>query len=89
MLNNIKTALRITTTAFDSELQTLIDACITEMQALGVKAAYDDTEDPQIITAVIAYCKWQFGNNEDAERWEGIYHTKLGQLKIMKGYRES
>lgn len=88
MLNAIKLALRISTNAFDSEIQTLIDAAIAEMAGLGVTAATSTTTDPQIISAVIAYCKWQFGNNEDADRWRDIYHIKLGQLKTMSGYTD-
>lgn len=88
MLNAIKLALRISTNAFDSEIQTLIDAAIAEMAGLGVTAATSTTTDPQIISAVVAYCKWQFGNNEDADRWRDIYHIKLGQLKTMTGYTD-
>lgn len=88
MLNAIKLALRIATNAFDSEIQTLIDAAIAEMAGLGVTAATSTTTDPQIISAVAAYCKWQFGNNEDADRWWDIYHIKLGQLKTMTGYTD-
>lgn len=88
MLNAIKLALRIATNAFDSEIQILIDAAIAEMAGLGVTAATSTTTDPQIISAVIAYCKWQFGNNEDADRWRDIYHIKLGQLKTMSGYTD-
>ena len=88
MLNAIKLALRIATNAFDSEIQTLIDAAIAEMAGLGVTAATSTTTDPQIISAVIASCKWQFGNNEDADRWRDIYHIKLGQLKTMTGYTD-
>ena len=88
MLAKIKLALRISTNAFDTEIQTLIDAAISEMHGLGVTAATDDTTDPQIISAVVAYCKWLFGNNEDADRWRDIYHVKLGQLKTMTGYTD-
>lgn len=88
MLNAIKLALRISTNVFDSEIQTLIDAAILEMNGLGVTAATADTTDPQIISAVIAYCKWLFGSNEDADRWRDIYHVKLGQLKAMTGYTD-
>lgn len=88
MLAAVKLALRITTTAFDSEIQMLIDAAIAEMNGLGVTAATADTTDPQIISAVIAYCKWLFGSNEDADRWRDIYHVKLGQLKAMTGYTD-
>lgn len=88
MLEQIKLALRITTDAFDEEIQTLIDAAIAEMQGLGVTASVEGSEDPQIVTAVVAYCKWQFGANEDADRWRDIYHIKLAQLKTMTGYTD-
>lgn len=88
MLEQIKLALRITTDAFDEEIQMLIDAAIAEMQGLGVTASVEGSEDPQIVTAVVAYCKWQFGANEDADRWRDIYHTKLAQLKTMTGYTD-
>ena len=88
MLAKIKLALRISTNAFDTEIQTLIAAAILEMYKLGVVTAVEDTQDPQIISAVVAYCKWQFGNNEDADRWRDIYHIKLGQLKTMTGYTD-
>lgn len=43
---------------------------------------------PQVLQAIIAYCKWQFGFNGDAERWEAIYHEKLAQLKTMTGFTD-
>lgn len=88
MLEQIKLALRITTDAVDEEIQTLIDAAIAEMRGLGVTASVEGSEDPQIVTAVVAYCKWQFGANEDADRWRDIYHNKLAQLKTMTGYTD-
>ena len=86
MLDIVKLALRISTNAFDGEISDLISAAILEMNHLGVTAATEDTEDPQIVSAVIAYCKWLFGANEDADRWRDVYHIKLGQLKAMSGY---
>ena len=85
MLNIVKLALRITTSAFDDEIQYLIDACTNEMNALGVEVAFSESTDPQIVQAVISYCKWQFGANPDADRWRDIYHEKLAQLKMMSG----
>jgi len=45
-------------------------------------------DSPQILTAIIAYCKWKFGDNENADRWENIYHEKLAQLKTMTGFTD-
>lgn len=88
MLNQVKLALRISTDAFDAEINSLISAAISEMYALGVTAATLDTTDAQIISAVIAYCKWLFGENDEADRWRDVYHIKLGQLKAMSGYTD-
>lgn len=89
MLDMVKTALRISGDAFDDELGLLIEACLAEMAGLGVVVAVDEAGDPtdtQTQLAVIAYCKWQFGDHDNAERWEAIYHTKLAQLKTMTGH---
>lgn len=89
MLQIVKIALRIVTDAFDSELLLLISACIEEMTGLGVVIQTGTggvPVSPQVQSAIIAYCKWQFGNNEDADRWRDVYHIKLRQLKTMTGF---
>jgi len=92
MLDIVKLALRITTDAFNSEITQLIAACTEEMQGVGVVIDYEaDGETPssmQVQTAIVAYCKWLFGNNADADRWREIYHTKLAQLQTMSGYTD-
>lgn len=91
MLALVKTALRITGDAFDTEIALLIDACIEEMRALNVVVDTDTGGTPtsmQVQTAIIAYCKWQFGDADTKENWEAIYHTKLSQLKTMTDYTE-
>lgn len=91
MLTLVKTALRITGNAFDDEIALLIDACIEEMRGLNVivDTYIDNTPiSKQVQTAVIAYCKWQFGDADTKENWEAIYHTKLSQLKTMTGHTE-
>lgn len=90
MLEIVKLALRITTTAFDSEITRLIAECIEEMTGLGVVIDLDaETGTPtsdQVQGAVVAYCKWQFGSNDEADRWREIFDRKLAQLKTMTGF---
>lgn len=86
MLDIVKLALRISTTAFDTEINLLISDCITSMNKLGVVAATPDSEDPQIQTAVIAYCKWKFGSSDEKDAWRAIYYEKLAELKMQTGY---
>ena len=91
MLNIVKTALRIAGNAFDSEIELLIAAGLEEMAGLGVVVNTDAEGVPtssQVQTAIIAYCKWQFGDNDNKADFEAIYHTKLSQLKTMDGHTD-
>lgn len=89
MLEQVKNALRITSEDFDAEICLLIVACLESLKALGVVVALDETTgiptSAQIRLAVIAYCKWQFGNNEDKDQWREIYDRKLAEMKMMTG----
>jgi hypothetical protein len=72
-LKQVKTALRLTTTAFDSdELTPLINACLLDLELAGVKNL--DINDDAIKRAIVLYCKANFGNIEDAERFNKNYH---------------
>ena len=86
MLELVKKALRVTKDVFDDELNMLINACLLEMAGMNVNV--EPPYDEQVKSAVVAYCKWQFGFHDDKESWEKIYHTKLAQLKMMTGYTD-
>jgi hypothetical protein len=86
MLELVRKALRIKTEDFDDEISLLIDDCLSEMTGLGVTGCTAFTQDSQILSAVIAYCKWKFGDSETKDDFERIYHTKVGQLMNMDGY---
>jgi len=86
MLAAVKLALRITTEAFDTEITSLINDCLAELAALGVVVPESPEDNDQIKSTVIAYCKWLFGSNEDADRWRDIYDRKLAQFKTMTGF---
>ena len=91
MLTKVKLALRIAGDAFDAEINDLIAACIEEMTHLNVLVEYDDDgvpTSPQVRTAIVAYCKWQFGDADHKEQFEAIYHTKLAQLKTMTDFTD-
>lgn len=91
MLELVKTALRISGTAFDAELSMLIAACMAELEAMNVKVDTDETGAPtsqMVQSAVVAFCKWRFGNLEEKDEWRDIYHIMLAQLKTMTGYTD-
>ena len=63
LLEKVKLALRITTTAFDSEITDLIAAARADLGIAGV--LIEDEMAPLIIRAVTTYCRANFGQPED------------------------
>ena len=83
-LDNVKMALRITTTAYDSELTYLITAAELDLGVAGV--VVPDTLDALVERAIITYCKVHFGIPEDAERLKRSYDEQKAQLVTATGY---
>lgn len=88
MLEKVKNALRITTEAFDDELQGLIDAGAMDLRIAGIDGADPTTGDPLIVRAIITYCKAHFGQAEDGEydRLKASYDEQKAQLQVATGY---
>lgn len=85
-IDNVKMALRITTTAYDSELTYLISAAELDLGVAGV--VVPDTLDALVERAVITYCKLHFGIPEDADRLKRSYDEQKAQLVTATGYTE-
>jgi len=80
----MKTALRISNTAYDSEIQDLIDAAKLN---LGIAGIYSTLEtDPLIKRAITTYVKAQFGYGEDAERFQNSYDMMKQQIAMASEY---
>ncbi|NOK23906.1 DNA-packaging protein, partial [Corallococcus carmarthensis] len=74
MLDDVKLALRISSSAFDSEVQDLIDAAKADLQLSGVDEIKLIDTDPLIKRAIVTYVKANFGfDNPDAERLQRAY----------------
>jgi hypothetical protein len=71
MLNDVKLALRLSSDAFDTEITMLIDACKLDLQLAGVGVV--DETNALIKNAIIFYCKANFGENENADKWQRAY----------------
>ena len=83
MLEKVKLALRIKTTAFDEEIQDLIAAALADLGIAGVIAPEDD---PLITRAVITYCKLNFGEPDNPERLQASYDEQKAQMQTATGY---
>lgn len=86
MLEKVKLALRIVTTAFDSEINDLIAAALADLGLAGVTTLTET--DPLIIRAVTTYCRLHFGQPDDYDRLKGSYDEQKAQLMMATGYTD-
>lgn len=88
MLEQVKLALRITTDAYDQELQDLMLAAKQDMGLAGV--IVPPQMDPLVSRAVITYCKVHFGDVTDGEfdRLKASYDEQKAQLSMATGYTD-
>lgn len=83
-LTAAKLALRITTTAFDSELTDLIEAAVIDLRQAGITNT--DATDPMIRRAIITFCKLNFGQVDDYDRLKASYDEQKAQLGMATNY---
>lgn len=86
MLEKVKLALRITTTAFDDELTDLIDAAKMDLGIAGV--TLPEGTDSLVQRAITTYCKMSFGIPEDYDRLKRSYDEQKAQLSNATGYTD-
>ena len=84
MLEKVKLALRITTNAYDSELNGLIAAAKLDLGIAGVNIP--ETLDDIVELAIITYCKVHFGEPDDYDRLKASYDEQKAQLSMATGY---
>ena len=86
MLDQVKLALRISTTAYDSELTYLIEAAKLDLGIAGV--VLPEELDALVQRAIITYCKMSFGLPEDYDRLKRSYDEQKAQLSTATGYTD-
>ena len=86
MLDKVKTALRITTDAFDDELTDLIEAAKLDLQIAGV--TIPACMDAIVNRAIITYCKMNFGIPDDYDRLKRSYDEQKAQLSTATGWTD-
>lgn len=81
----VKRNLRISTDAFDEDIQDLIVAAKKDMELVGIKKL--DEADPLISRAIILYCKGHFYMyNKDSEKYLQSYDLLKQHLSMAGDY---
>lgn len=86
MLEAVRLALRITTQAYDAELELLIDAALDDLGIAGVDSTL--TGAPLVRRAVITYCRMNFGSPADYQNLKTAYDEQKAQLQMATGYTD-
>ena len=93
LLDKVKVACRVTTTAYDEELNDLICAWLRD---IGIPSARADVLQnvnqlaPLVQRAVITYCKMNFGylDVEQYQKFKASYDEQKAQLLMSSAYTE-
>lgn len=93
VIKEVKQALRISesNTAFDDEVQNLIDAARLDLQQAGISKSviYQSETDPLIKRAVITYAKANFGyDNPEADRFDRAYVMLKQHLSLYGDFQD-
>lgn len=91
LIDDVKMALRVTTTAYDAELNDLIESAKIDLGIAGVTLPEsEEIEDHVVETAIKTYCKMNFGTPNPA-MWEILkksYDEQKAQLSTSSGYTD-
>lgn len=91
LLDKVKVACRVTTTAYDEELHDLISAALADIGITDVSPELltdDQSIMPLIQRAVITYCRLNFGQPDDYDRLKKSYDEQKAQLLMSSEYTD-
>lgn len=87
MLESIKLALRTKSSAFDAEIEDLIDEAVRDLETSGIVNI--SLDDALISKAIKTYCKANFGiDNKDSEKYQESYESIKNKLALCGDYIE-
>ena len=102
MLKEAKLALRVTASAYDAEIMSLLAAGAKDLEIAGVRlhgsinytvgtgGVSDNSSiiDPLETRAILTYAAMRFGNPPNYDRLKGAYETQKVQLMHAEGYTD-
>lgn len=91
LLDDVKISLRVTTNAYDSEINDLINSAKKDLQIAGIMESVTvSTADMNkaVVTAIKTYCKMNFGNPQNYENLKKSYDEQKAQMSMSTGYTD-
>jgi len=85
LLDTCKTALRVTTDAYDTEIQEYIDAAKLDLNIAGVET---NALDPLMNKAIMTYVRMSFGAPANYDKLKAAYDEQKAQLMNATGYTD-
>lgn len=84
LVDAAKLARRMKTTAYDTQVEALLNAAMLDLGVAGVET--DGSADALIRQAAITYFLMHFGQPEDYDRLKRSYDEQKAQLASATGY---
>lgn len=86
LTEKMRAAVRISNTGdkITEEIEDCIAACKADLKNDGVKVI--DETDALIVRAITLYCKAEFGNSSNAEKFRLSYDTLKARLSLSREY---
>ena len=86
LLDKCKTALRVTTDAYDTEIQEYIEAAMLDLGVVGVNVPM--TEDALVNKAIMTYVRMSFGAPSNYDKLKTAYEDQKATLMNATGYTD-
>lgn len=84
LIASAKLANRMTTTAYDAEVERLLDAALLDMGVAGVEIP--EELDALVSQAAITYFLMNFGQSDRYDQLKASYDEQKAQLSTCTGY---
>lgn len=84
LLESARLALRITTDAYDVQINSLLEAALLDLGVAGV--VVPESIDALVKQAAITYVRMHFGQPDDYDRMKKSYDEQKAQLSMCTGY---
>ena len=83
---NVKKALRISSSDYDDEIEDLIRAAKADLRIGGITVLVDN--NPLVTQAVKLYCKAHFGDNDNNNKFLNAYQALKISMSLAGEFRE-